>query len=154
VAVRQSVIFSDNINQFKINFMNANELRIGNFVNVPREDQSPFRIDAFESLSNKFIKVAMIHPEYGENFHPLTWYGNDLKPIPLTEDWLLKFNLTEKESGGMVLSDNGWGILIFKQEDDSYDISARDEYHICKIKYVHQLQNLYFALTSAELTVA
>lgn len=126
--------------------MNANELRIGNFVNVPRADQSPFRIDAFESLSNKFIKVAMIHPEYGENFHPLTWYGNDLNPIPLTEEWLLRFGFEHREFS----FDKGSFFLSKRTGKNEYLYQAHTNRF--QVKYVHQLQNLYFAVKGTELT--
>ena len=148
--------------------MKASELRLGNLVNVPRKDQSPFRIDAFESLSNSFIKVAMIHPEHGEKFHPLTWYGDDLKPIPLTEEWLLKFGfekfvydseetgygteykLKASEDVFMVYSDDFSLGLYSDESREENDMAVIPTYE--HIKHVHQLQNLYFALTGEELT--
>ena len=79
-------------------------------------------------------------------------YGieNEFKPIPLTEEWLLKFGFE------------------FDEEDDGYQkgkykVSVSDEgclffinigYYpeeIAEFNYVHQLQNLYFALTNEEL---
>jgi len=136
--------------------MKANDLRIGNYVNVPREDQSPFRIDAFESLSVKFIKVAMIHPEYVESMHPLTWYGDDLKPIPLTEEWLLNFGFEKHESligfyfkGNLVVERN----IIISGFNFRKRINLRESLHLADFDYTHQLQNLYFALTGSELTI-
>jgi hypothetical protein len=123
----------------------ANELRIGNYVNVPREDQSPFRIDAFESLSEKFIKVAMVHPEHGENFHPLTWYGEDLQPIPLTEEWLLKLGFLKYKG-----DNKDFWLNDFEFANDLKWIFWRGNI-LENIKHVHQLQNLYFALTNKEL---
>lgn len=141
----------------------ASELRIGNFVNVPREDQSPFRIDAFECLSKKFIKVAMIHPEYGEKFHPLTWYGEDLKPIPLTEEWLLKFgfncinrpkmafklyhNEVNADFSSMILKEVGNNPIWVYAGNNRWTINP----FTVEIKYVNQLQNIYFALTGSDL---
>ncbi len=143
----------------------ANELRIGNLVNVPREDQSPFRIDAFEYLSNTYIKVAMTHPEFGDKMHPLTWYDEDLKPIPLTEEWLLKFGFkavyfkdektinyfnTPNQTRGLwvkirttINGEKTFLIAINRFDDDFRNIL-----------YVNQLQNLFFCLTGSELTVA
>ena len=77
--------------------MKASELRIGNYVNVPIKEQCPFRIDAFEYCSEKFIKVAQEVKLNGFEVHPLTWYGGDLQPIPLTEKWLLKFGFEKTE---------------------------------------------------------
>ena len=135
--------------------MEATELRIGIYVNVPREDQSPFRIDAFESLSNKFIKVAMIHPDYGETFHPLTWYGDDLKPIPLTERWLLDFGYKSIGKLHLTYKLNPF-IIELSVLGSHYNfrkiISKEESMMLKEIKHVHQLQNLYFALTGKELT--
>jgi len=147
--------------------MKAKELRIGNYVDVPRKDQSPFRIDAFESLSKTFVKVAMVHPEHGENFHPLTWYGDDLTPIPLTEEWHNKFGVIksgfESFEYSLPIKNNMYIKVIFigdyvmlrqgegNHEDDvvsiwNKDLTKRD-------MYVHEWQNLYFALTGEELTL-
>jgi len=130
--------------------MRAQELRIGNYVNVPRADQSPFRIDAFEYLSEKFIKVAMIHPEYGEDFHPLTWYGNDLTPIPLTEELLLKCGF-EKSSTHFVYNIDKYKCIILMPDNNRgfylCDTDVDIDFH-----YLHTLQN-FFALTNQELKI-
>jgi hypothetical protein len=114
--------------------MKANELRIGNFVSIDGV--------------LKPIKVFIIDTTE-------TSVNTKYKPIPLTEEWLLKFGFvynidsyykrhTESETnfdwdietGLYIIDDNG---LVLK------DISH--------IEYVHQLQNLYFALTGEELEV-
>jgi len=132
------------------NTIKAEELRLGNYVDVPRKDQSPFRIDAFESLSKTFIKVAMIHPIHGENFHPLTWYGDDLKPIPLTEEWCIKFGFQKDLENTIYKNINKHCFLCY---DNNIVLLLEEENNWCirKIKYVHELQNLYFALTGEEL---
>lgn len=74
------------------------------------------------------------------------------QPIPLTEEWLLKFGF-------------GWSIqhqahYLYKF-DYVIDICngfcrlikyKRSGVELVSIKYVHQLQNLYYALTNTELT--
>jgi len=128
----------------KTNKLKASELRIGNYVNVPNYKQCPFRIDAFEHCSEKFIKVAQEVKLNGFEVHPLTWYGADLEPIPLTEEWLFKFGFEFT---------NGYGFKIFgnwlQKEDDVYFYNVNGNF--IQIDYVHQLQNLYFALTGKEL---
>lgn len=136
--------------------MKNTDLRIGNYVNVPIKEQCPFRIDAFEYCSEQFIKVAQEIEISGTQVHPLTWYGGDLEPIPLTEEWLLKFGFEKNFN-------NFYEKLINKDEDDfigkltdyffAYYIDKKDNYPLIYIKYVHQLQNLYFALTGEELTI-
>jgi hypothetical protein len=87
-----------------------------------------------------------------------------LEPIPLTEEWLIKF--------GFIKGNHNWFRLYFNPEklEDSdcltYNINSKMlclESFYCgekggsiqllslDEKYVHQLQNLYFALTGSEL---
>lgn len=86
------------------------------------------------------------------------------KPIPLTEEWLLKFGFERNRSliidsysteikGKRLLSvtvQPGNQYIYVKDQDDLACIRNSD-YH--GIFYVHQLQNLYFALTGEELRV-
>ena len=72
------------------------------------------------------------------------------EPIPLTEEWLVRFgfeyteihegfNQYRKDLLNLSITPNGFEIfLTFKW---------------INIKHVHQLQNLYFALTGEELTL-
>jgi hypothetical protein len=71
------------------------------------------------------------------------------KPIPLTEEWLFKLGFINDR------------VLEFYRNDFTDSTIIIDYNFICllgyshvKLKYVHQLQNLYFALTGSELTVA
>lgn len=69
------------------------------------------------------------------------------KPIPLTEEWLKKF--------GFKRTLNTWkidGLKIYGYNDIGYNTFMSLENKIA-IKYVHQLQNLCFALTGEELVM-
>ena len=106
--------------------MKASELRIGNFYNqfgnITEVDWSVL----------KDLKDAPIDQ---------LW----CKPIPLTEEWLLKFGF-DKIDFQFIKN----GIKLFPIRDLYY----RGNFPIkSDIKYVHQLQNLYFALTGEELTI-
>jgi len=74
----------------------------------------------------------------------------DLRPIPLTEEWFLKFGLIKLRSPllSFVMGCYEISIIPTHNEFGVYIPSGRI---ITKIKYVHQLQNLYFALTGEEL---
>lgn len=67
----------------------------------------------------------------------------DFKPIPLTKEWLIRFGFEEYG--------NGWhnGLIWYVNNKCWFGKSPIIE----NIKYVHQLQNLYFALTGEELTI-
>ena len=131
--------------------MGANELRIGNYFNVPIKEQSPFRIDAFEYASDTFVKVAQHQTINGAEVHPLTWYGKDLTPIPLTEEWLFKFGFLKDLENGIFLNINAYAFLYW--QNNRVELLDNDNnFMISHCDYVHQLQNLYFALTAKELT--
>lgn len=134
----------------------AEELRIGNLVNVPRADQIPFRIDAFEFLGKDFGKVAQNNGTYmvmdiEVPFHPLTWELKDLSPIPLTPKILEKFGLnfdglTYRNKTDLVVSGEfTWVGIYIPRNDEDVTLDCPE--------YVHQLQNLYYALTGTELTI-
>jgi hypothetical protein len=118
--------------------MKANELRIGNLV-CYSEDNTIFKIYAIERDGFSV-----------ENQIEATWIEcGEFEPIPLTEEWLKKNGFERKGLNGYltIFTPCGKG-LVFK---DNYFIFAGVTIET-PIKYVHQLQNLYFALTSEELT--
>ena len=122
--------------------MEANELRLGNWVQL--ENYTPYQI------SNH-------HFELNEN-----GYNECLDisiPIPLTEEWLLKFGFED----GLPLAQYVLKFKIIHPTHLHIDIEEDgvtcrvycplDESIYLNIKHVHQLQNLYFALTGEELTI-
>lgn len=128
--------------------INANELRIGNW--VKDRGGKNIRIDFFEHLQIgydcKFGMINSVSDDYGP-LHPLTEYTNFAKPIPLTPEILEK-------CGAIVYEfDNGLGNqyrikdrLFVIRDGDIVDYGSS-----VIIKHLHQLQNLYFALTGEEL---
>ena len=72
------------------------------------------------------------------------------EPIPLTEEWLLKFEFWTSDWDihstlrKQVLDSS----LVYDKDNKTFDLG--DLLNI-KIEYVHQLQNLYFVLTGEEL---
>ncbi len=67
----------------------------------------------------------------------------DVLSIELTEEWLFRFGFKKLV--------NDWQIkgLIIHTRKRGFVVNKR----IAIIKYVHQLQNLYYALTQTELTL-
>ena len=107
--------------------MKANELRIGNWV---LRNNKPVKI-----VADKFLPIA------------LETLGKDyIKPIPLTEEWLVKFGfIWGSYTHGWKIKNSDEKIIIEK------DFRLSSGIFNIKIKHVHQLQNLYFALTNTEL---
>ena len=111
----------------------ANELRITNIVHFVKEN-----VDAEIGHHNLGILLA----------YPST---NDYEPIPLTEEWLLKFGF-EKQSDYFFYNNN-YRVESFRSSEWCFRarVTKNESYPIAIIEYVHQLQNLYFALTGKEL---
>jgi hypothetical protein len=75
------------------------------------------------------------------------------EPIPLTEEWLLKFGFDIYEDPFHYFIDIGNGEI-----PEYFNVWYYDNYYDAnecnaKLYYVHQLQNLYFALTGNELNI-
>ena len=102
--------------------MKASELRIGNWVMYNSKIQ----------VNENKIRECVDHPDR-------------FTPITLTEEWLIKFGFEYSDLNG----DSGlWKIPPF-QIYGKYNQFIYD--YRLDINYVHQLQNLYFALTGQEL---
>ena len=113
------------------NKLTASELRIGNWVEFP----------------NLLIKQQQI--VYLDARKEDTSY---IQPIPLNEEWLEKFGF-EKHA-------YSWNGKIFHLlEWDDYPLNwfvamnKNGAVLVQKLKYVHQLQNLFYSLTNEELTI-
>tara|TARA_R110000868_G_scaffold328540_2_gene589371 strand:- start:610 stop:1002 length:393 start_codon:yes stop_codon:yes gene_type:complete len=129
--------------------MKATELRIGNWVHhntnwsTRNGDKKKFDYQ-FEERDWYFDAECLLSIE------------NDLQPIPLTEEWLVKFGfekLTSKSDGFIVDSYSYTRGVSFIVHFDGERLST-NFWQGNEKKYVHQLQNLYFALTGQELIAA
>jgi hypothetical protein len=80
----------------------------------------------------------------------------EVNPIPLTEEWLLKFGFRETNQSieFRIQTDTGY-LTIWTEPKTAWLETFSDYEDSIKIpivpEYVHQLQNLYFALTGKEL---
>ena len=117
--------------------MEANELR---FKNIVLFNGNIIEIGITQMCNFSFWE------KHEQELHPTMW-----QPIPLTEEWLLKFGFEEKsKSKNFYLGNFRFHISKPANYDgfifcDGYDVITD------RIKYVHQLQNLYFALIGEEL---
>ena len=124
--------------------MKANELRIGNWVKWNYE----------ESSDGNAYPV-----EFGYELDDIKNNPNIVEPIPLTEEWLVKFGFDKEEEYDegkvidyrMTLMKNSLEFVSFWESED---ITGVNQYQTgVDVEYVHQLQNLYFALTGTELEI-
>ena len=128
-----------------------NELRIGNLFD--HMDDGILSIEEIKKDSDGFKGYYAVFRNGSIKCHV-----SYLQPIPLTEEWLLEFGF-EKEH----VTVNDIIINIYRLGD--YEISiylqgneTQKGYYLphslqsrAYIKYVHQLQNLYFSLTNNEI---
>jgi hypothetical protein len=109
-------------------------------------------------------------------YHDLRWCSEENenfngvhKPIPLTEEWLLKLGLHKADRVGrygyiyrICEIDSCWCVEKDWREDSSHffgieytdtveELMDRSFNFSYELRYVHQLQNLIFALTGEEL---
>lgn len=130
----------------------ANELRCGNMVlykpygNRDGERVTIAGILGMKAYFNKYTNESgMLHA---------------LMPIPLTEEWLAKFGFKRHDE------EDCNGYLAYRPSTAHFSVRLFINYtgHVCAHysgtaistnhpQYVHQLQNLYFALTGEELTI-
>lgn len=116
--------------------MKGTELRPGNYVlDLPsNEHKIVYGVSHVEGFD-----VAYVHYE-NEFDQPATFL---IQPILLTMDWLEKFGFTGTDLGNYTIElSNGNFFILFCLEPIANDIF-----------YVHQLQNLYYALTGKELVL-
>ncbi len=128
--------------------MEARDLRIGNLI---------------KDCEGVIFRVAGMPQNGGVNITAdSTTYKIDVfLPVPLTEDILLKCGFELKGDVYTICCEDGWCYLIIDKGDMSASIQQDDEdirhdYPCLKLsttQYLHQLQNLYFALTGEELNI-
>ena len=116
-----------------------NELRVGNFVFADLYDETKILVESICSITQDVFNSTT-----GEI--PFT----SLKPIPINEDLLCKLGFNK--TGGTYELCDGLIELVYAK-DGMYEVIEGQWKSLKHIKHLHQLQNLYFALTGRELTV-
>jgi len=126
--------------------MTARELRIGNYVNNGIED---------------IIINYVFHEEVSESWQ-ICWdnfcateFLIDCIPIPLTEEWLLKFGFKQRmgsvSNPTKCYTSKIMDFYFYKNGNTRLFMVRKDFDKNIPIEYVHQLQNLHFALCGEEL---
>ena len=115
--------------------MEAKELRLGNLIyNGIRE---VFKVNAM-TIGYFDISQATL---------------GAFKPIPLTEEWLIKFGFEKNVRYGVEFTK----YCKYKNFNIEVSVYLLDGKYVTgddfEINYVHQLQSLYYALTGEELTI-
>jgi hypothetical protein len=128
--------------------MIANQLRIGNLVAYGVRPV-PIKSIHTESVLKKEVHVYV---ELNENLIHYCIDVSEVKPIPLTEEWLLKFGFEKTMSWTYAKDLVGNLKLVYYLGEKGWSIGFKSYSDFPNLIHIHQLQNLYFALTGQELT--
>jgi len=138
--------------------MKAHELRIGNYISLKLAKSNVYDciVVGIEQDRIYYLPWLKLKPKV-DYLYSLYCY---VEPIPLTEEWLEKFGFErdeEKRHGECYWVHGGF---TNPQAPLFYYVDMFLSAHLgfpgwknIKIKYVHHLQNLYFALTGEELQI-
>jgi len=117
--------------------MDAKELRLGNLIYNHNE------IDTILIISETSI-------EFGKTL--MNNSPKNIKPIPLTDEWLLKFGFEKSD----VVYKKGWFELWYSSYAGCFRLRiikiGNDIEKVINIYHVHKLQNIYFLFMEEELT--
>ena len=113
--------------------MKARELRIGNYYN---------QFGNIHQANGTVISQLEIAPK------DQLW----CKPIPLTEEWLLRFGFEKNKKGRFKVLKHSAVPILFNDDFNGWTCDGIN-FSINHTLYVHQLQNLIHALTGEELTL-
>lgn len=127
--------------------LKAQDLRIGNLVEYRIEDELDSRKEWWEVTAIDSDDINWLEKESPES--------TDYRPIPLTEEWLLKFDEMKKFGSTIYIPImNLKAEIHFEIYGNEIVSTIKSDFAnliLDRIKYVHQLQNLYFALSGTEL---
>jgi len=147
--------------------MKTTELRIGNYVYYEHTTHVVYGIEG-KNLYTWWVNDGKPNIEYenedGKQIeNPYADIIDRHEPIPLTEEWLLKLGFSpegykkgyigiEHKAGGMITD----FVLTYPYKIGDFQkhfIWEHSKWKYNSIEYVHQLQNLFFALTEQELEI-
>jgi hypothetical protein len=123
--------------------MKPTELRIGNYI--------------LAHLTQGIVIVDWMVLRHMEQGNYQNVYFPDVlvyEPIPLTEEWLVKFGGEKSTWGSRQRDAYYFKDTHFITIDNSCFVFRLANTAVANIYYVHQLQNLYYALTGEELVTS
>ena len=123
------------------------ELRIENWI----YDRSKTRIVKVWGIESNHDQITVNHAN-GSVVYKVDL--KDIEPIDLTEEWLLKMGFEDKylTIDKKISSDFTMSLIPDKEGGYHFMPHATLKWGV-DLKYVHQLQNLFFALKGKELTI-
>lgn len=115
--------------------MKAEELRIGNFI---QDGLDTFTVSGIMENSVCLKEFPIVHESLRIGKVVNSLLLSHFEPIPLTDEWAVKFGYENLGEMALAFSEDGIVSVEFQGSD-------------FKGMFVHQAQNLYYALTGEEL---
>ena len=127
--------------------MKANEVRIGNYI---RYCDNNYQVEQIIKRNGKYALIF-------ENLYHGVWI-DEVEKIELTEDILLKYGFELIYDGYYttklyLIQDTRFDFLINKQNFELSELVYIGDIYYPNVRYLHELQNLYYAITKEELEV-
>ena len=126
--------------------INHTELRCGNKVHISGKEYPNERLVATVGEIHYF--GSTLECDFGEGEEDCDIDHEDLIPIPLSEEWLIRAGFEKYSDKEFYIYTSKENEVRFYKSDSDWNLA----YFITETRYVHQLQNLYFWLTGEELT--
>ena len=130
-----------------------NDLRLGNWLYYTKETMFPMQVYA---LGNDWVQLDFEGNE-GDCFENT---DKDIYPIPITKELIVKSLNAEPLGDDYSVELGDYRYIYFRINNDGYisidffNYDDNSENEICDgIRYVHELQNLYHALTGRGLKI-
>lgn len=126
----------------------ANELRLGNIINIGGNT-----IDTYQTYKPCKVNINVLKDIVQENMERPEAILSAWQPIPLTPELLEECSLIY--DGEYFVIKNSY-FELKPTEDGKFQLTINSAEYETKliVEYLHQLQNLYFALTGEELEIA
>lgn len=142
--------------QLKNKYMlTAEQLRINNYVHYNGMNLPISSIKSPKPLKDKRHSDKWII-ELFDGASTIDCVINDIKPIELTEEWLLKmgFQFPESEFESEIIVNKESRFSAIKAKG-FYSVGLAGSFglFLIKLKYVHEVQNLYHSVFGEELTI-
>jgi hypothetical protein len=147
------------------------DLRVGGLFNIINRN-NPVHLPGKEVI--QIITIGFSEVQYCFDYEnpamvPHDWFKasiRDLSPIRLSEDYLLKMHFKKEEEKKLARSHNDYSFCLHHKslngfKEDAYFMGVRYDdcgtdphtvhYFTYDIKYVHQLQSIFYDLTEVEV---
>jgi hypothetical protein len=102
-------------------------------------------------LDNYIYKLGNVIQVENETFRNVSSMLFPYEPIPITVEWLLRFGAAPFFMNGLQTHFR-IGLHMIRFDGDDFYLELGKGMNI-ELTHIHQLQNLYFALTQTELTL-